>query len=875
MSLRFADPLFLLVLAGVLAAALLAARSAGWRRPSRWMSLRLLAGLLLGLALAQPQLGSGRRAPSVLVVDRSVRVDARMRATEASWEREVPGVCPSPCEVVEFAEGARALPDSAPALARTASLNTGASDLERAVRLGLGLTRRDGRLVLLSAGAETEGDVLSTVAGARKEGAQIDTVTLTDARRRDAAITRMSAPASVHSGDSIPLLLTVRSTVAGEATLSVARDGAPTGHQRISLRAGDNAFTLNYTAGGTGWESFTASVALTGDGVTQNNSLSSVTDVLARPRVLVVDGDPSLDGLLTRLGFALTAILPAQMPTEAAAYRELDAVVLDDVPASSLGSAALAGLGTAVRDGGLGLVALGGPHSFSSGGYAHSPLQALLPLESLVPGNLQRRNVAIELVLDRSGSMIDLAGGFPKIEMVHVAGVQTTGFVAAHEDELGIVDFDAAAHLLVPIERVTPGAIEQRVKDEIEGLEPEGGTNIYLGLQTAFRQLEQSPAPSKHMVLITDGISDPENYGPLLKQIEASHITVATVALGEEADTTLLKQIAHATGGDFYATNSAKEIPKIFAKESRFAAKPVQARGSLRVLPGADSPIVSSLNAGSLPALTGDVLTNVKPGAQADLLAEVKASDLAPALAQWQTGAGRVVAWTPGFGGPWASAWSGQTELWNDIVRFADRAATSPAPAVEVRPGTPPSLRVDLAAQGEAAFALSTLTATLTSSGGALTTVALRRVAPSLYTAPLTGLPTGVYSYRLVAGAAVTSGELAVPYSQEYLPQPARATRLGALASETGGRVLAEDDPRALLAGGRTRLWWVLTLAALAAFLLAVFGELLGNRQGGRDGGGSRRPPGREENGYEAMSPSERAPAASRSSGSTSVGAER
>ena len=38
-------------------------------------------------------------------------------------------------------------------------------------------------------------------------------------------------------------------------------------------------------------------------------------------------------------------------------------------------------------------------------------------MTSLVPGNLQRHNLAIELVLDHSGSMMDTAGGVPKIAM--------------------------------------------------------------------------------------------------------------------------------------------------------------------------------------------------------------------------------------------------------------------------------------------------------------------------------------------------------------------------------------------------------------------------------------------------------------------------
>jgi Ca-activated chloride channel family protein len=869
-SLRFADPLFLLALAPMLALAPLATLTAS-RRPFAWTLLRALAAVLLVLALAQPQLDGGGRRATVLVVDRSARVDRRIGATEARWAR---AACSAPCRIVEFADGARALADSPAALASAAPLPAGASDLEQGVRLGLGLVPHGGLLALLSDGDQTQGDVLSAAALARADGVPIDVVALEDRRRRDAAITRMTTPASVHSGDPIPLLLTVRSTVTARATLYVSRDGALVGRQTLALRTGDNPLLLSYTATGTGWQSFTARIALPGDASPADDSLSSATDVLARPRLLAVGVDASLRGLLTRLGFALTSAAAAALPSRAGGYADLDAVVLDDVPASALRSRQVAALNTAVRDGGLGLVALGGPRSFSGGGYAHTALEDLLPVESLVPGKLQRRNAAIELVLDRSGSMIDLAGGYPKIEMVRQGGVRTAQFAASHEDELGVVAFDAAPHILVPIQRVGPGGSERRIRSAIEELTAEGATNIYLALQAGFRQLETSAAPSKHMVLVTDGISQPEEYGPLLQAIGDSHVSVATIALGAEADRSLLAQIAHSTGGNFYATSGARELPRILTKESDFAAKPAQAHGSLRVLAGTDSPIVASLAGGPLPPLAGGELTNLKPGAQADLLAEVKPKELVPALAQWQDGAGRVVAWTPGFGAPWGGKWSRETQLWNDLVRWSERAARTATPAVEVRSGTPPSLRVDLAQEGASAFGISTVAATLTSSTGALSTLALRRTGPSIYTAALPSTAGGVYRFALTAGARRSGGELAVPYSEEYLPQPTAATSLGELASATGGRVLSEQDPAALLAGAGQDLWWAFALAALAGFLLAVFGELLQRRRPAGDRPSSpSRPDG--EDFYQAMSPSARAALASRSSGSTSVGASK
>ena len=126
------------------------------------------------------------------------------------------------------------------------------------------------------------------------------------------------------------------------------------------------------------------------------------------------------------------------------------------------------------------------------------------------------------------------------------------------------------------------------------------------------------------MILMTDGISSPANYKPLLAEIRAEHITVSTVALGADADRPLLRQIANATLGHAYATNNAHQLPKIFVKDTRLSAKPVRVTGHLHVLAASDSPILRSLAGHRPPGLSGNVVTNLKAGAQADLEATNK-----------------------------------------------------------------------------------------------------------------------------------------------------------------------------------------------------------------------------------------------------------
>jgi Ca-activated chloride channel homolog len=797
--------------------------------------LPVVALALLVVALAGPHLQTGANRPTILAVDQSASVDARMRTVELQWTRHVgTDNCVMPCRIIRFAATA----DARGAAARgtsTSGINEASTDLQTAIRTAIGLTPNGGRVVVLSDGGQTQGDALATTALARSRHVEIDWVPLTGARSPDAAMTAIKAPPAVRVGDTVPLALTVHSTVAGEATLQVRRDGGKPASQTIYLAEGDNPLLLFYTATRQGWQSFDVSISLAGDQAPANDSLAAVTYVASAPRVLAV-GSPgsAVPKLLAGHRLRVTAIQPAVLPVSAAAYTQYDAAVLDDVPATQLTAAQISALKAAVRNGGLGLTVVGGPHSFSLGRYWQSPLQQILPVSSLVPGNLERRNLAIEMVLDRSGSMVDLAGGVPKIVMVRAAARQSAAFIAAHRDELGIVDFDIAPHLLVPIQTVTPGASERRTDRTIASLQANGGTNIFAGLQAGLAQILKSTARVRHVILMTDGISAPANYEPLFRILLHDHISVATVALGSDADRPLLKAISTATGGHAYVTDDAKQLPHIFVKETQLAAKPVRVTGHLKVGVSSDSPVVRSLVGERLPPLSGNVVVSLKNGAQADLVATGKGSELDPALAEWQVGAGRVVTWTPGLGPPWASAWLGKTSLWNDAVRWSERGATPP-PLTPTLSGDPGTLQIDLADAGAGALGVTGITGTLTASGTPPRPIAFEPVAPGLYQANVASFPEGVYRFQLAtqgAGQLRATGEIALPYPAEYSPVPVMTSPMGQLVAQTGGRVLATAKPDALTSTNHS-LRLLLTLLALLAFLVSVGGRMLPTLPGG------------------------------------------
>jgi Ca-activated chloride channel family protein len=817
---RLAHPLLLVCLVPVAAAALAATRAAGAGRRAVVL-LRVAAAVLVVLALSQPQLGSDSGGPVVLAVERSAEMPAAAQAQERLWlAQERREDCAGECRVVQFGAGAR-LTSPAQGLLAPSALGGGEADPQEALQLALARAGKGGQVAVLSAGLPGAADLGAVAAQARAQGARIDAVALTGERRTDAAVTRLQAPGALHAGDPLPLEVTVEASIAASATLTLSQDGTIVGRQTVKLAQGENPLLLSLTAPAAGEHSYTVRVSLAGDEDAANDALSTTVHVAGEPTVLLAGTGSSIGSILTADGIHVTAAAASSLPSTPSGYAPYDAVVLDDVSAAQIGATRARALDEAVHAGSVGLLALGGPHSFSLGGYYESPLQQALPVSSLEPGNLQQRHLGVELVLDRSGSMIEEAGGVPKLEMAQVASVAAAHYLAGQGDELGIVDFDIEPHVLVPVTKVTPGRVAGEIERRIEGLIAEGGTNVYKALALGAHQIEASSEPQRHIVLITDGVSEPGSYSSLLPELRRDHITVSTVALGSEADFTLLKAIAQSTGGQYYATDNAGELPRIFAKETRVKARPVQLHGHIALSAGAASPILSSLAGQQLQPLAGNVVTTLKTGAQADLLAQDPGHASDPALAQWQYGIGRVATWTPGLSPQWAASWAGRAQLWQDALRWVERGVGTPAlTPVLAGPGTG-RLRIDTIANADVPLDLARIEGELIAEDGRAIGIGFTQTGPSEYEAAAPELQAGVYRYTVSDGQTDQTGLLAVPYPAADRPRPSDASVLGGLAAATGGRELQPHDPLALKPS-RTELWRWPALAAALAFLAAA-----------------------------------------------------
>ncbi len=841
--------LLLLVPAALLAFTMVRRRSGAGVAPRNGQTaLRCIALVLLILALTQPE---WRRSSSVrtvaLVIDTSASVTAADRAAEANWLQTAAteASATNPLTVVFFAGSASAVTirkppsaDQVAALLKPSGDST-QTDLAGALRLVSEVVPSGTRVLLLTDGDQTVGDAEAVVPSLRAAHISVDTVLL-DHQAEDVSLTRLTVPSASPAGSDIPTQITVNSTRSVTAAVTLRMDGQNLGSQALGLQPGDNPYLISVPAPAPGRHIVNVTIKASGDSIPQNDTLDAVTEVSGTPRVLVVATAAAKSAAVTLFGdstLTITAAKPSAMPNTPAKLARYDSVVLDDIPATALAAKQVSALDMAVKQRGVGLFVLGGSHSLTEGHYGQTALEKLLPVLSETPASLQDGNVALQLVLDRSGSMDDLAGDVPKITMARNAAQLAASFVIQHQDDLGIVAFDQASHILIPIGKVAAAA-KTHVAQVIAGITSDGGTNIYQALRTGIQQVSKSKAPYRHIILMTDGRSDPANYLPLLQEAQKLQITISTVGLGSDADVQLLHYIAAEGKGRFYYTSNASDLPNIFAQETRLAAGSAAVIGKIGVRIAANSPAIRSLGAGLLPQLTGYTATVLKPNAVDDLETNVAGRKPDPLLAQGQYGLGRVLVWTPGVENTWSASWrTTASTFWSDSLRWTLRGPTIPTFQPALGGGVnPDSIRIDTLTNNGAALDLRRLAIGVRNPGGATALLLAAETAPGLYVAPYAFPGAGVYEVtvrELNGQVAQTTGLLAVPYSPEYLPSSPNRALLGDLSSQTGGAVVRAPNQAILSPSGSSSsqdLWWPLTLAALLAFMAGVAaGRLQGN----------------------------------------------
>ncbi|HEY3314138.1 MAG TPA: VWA domain-containing protein [Bacillota bacterium] len=697
------------------------------------------------------------------------------------------------------------------------------TDLAAGIRLAEALYPRDSlkRIVLISDGRQNLEDVVEEAKTLSNRGIRLDVVPLDPGQGPEVLVDQVSGPASAHQGERVDLVVKVDSNVATSAILRLFRDRTLLSEETVAVAKGESRLVLSVPPMEVGLHSLTVNLDPRDDTVLINNQGSILVNVAGPPEVLVVEGKDgegaNLARALTSRGIKTTLRAASAIPTTLAELRQYSSLVLVDVPATALGPKPMEMIRAYVRDLGQGLVMVGGPDAYGPGGYFKTPVEEALPVNMDLRSRAELPSLGLVLVIDKSGSMSEGAGGFTKVDLAKEAAARATEILSA-KDQIGVVAFDDTAKWVVKLQPPTDlGAIQ----DDIGTIRAGGGTDIFPAVSLAYEALAKASTKLKHIILLTDGMSGAGgDYDQLTRKMAEQKITLSTVAVGSDADVNFLLTLARMGEGRNYVTDDLPSIPKIFTKETILATRSYLVEGRFTPAVTGDSAALRGL--AGLPPLDGYVATSAKETAEVPLVSQKDD----PVLAQWQYGLGRSAAWTSDVNGQWSSSWVS----WNEFARFWSNLVAWTLPQQDEG-----ILRLETSVAGGEGRIIAETPLELTRTRPSKATVVdpdlvahqvdLIPVSPGRYEARFDASAPGVYLVQATqqeggkVAAAAMSG-VAVPYSPEYRPSPVDPGFLSRLASAAGGASLQRPEeafshnlPKDR---GRVDAWpWLLGLAAL------------------------------------------------------------
>jgi uncharacterized membrane protein len=681
------------------------------------------------------------------------------------------------------------------------------TSLERALSLAGAMLPDDhaGRILLISDGTETEGNVMSALRLLRGRGIPIDVLPIEYEHGREVWMEKLDLPRRVRLGETMEASVVVSALQEGTGTLKFKENGRVIQEQSVSFRAGKTRLVLPLYLRSPGHYEYEAVIEPSpgDDGWENNNRVLGAVTLRGRGKVLVVESPEDnqrdtahLVEAMTETGMEVEVLDAYQLPQDAMSLRPFDAVLFANVPADVLDPMQMQGIRDAVYYQGMGFVMVGGPNSFGPGGYHRTQIEEILPVQMDVKQTKVLPKGALAMVLHTC----EFEQGNTWGKRIAKEAIRVLG----ERDEAGVLVYSygnsrTGEQWLFPMTPVSEYArMVQLINQAQIGDMPSFALTMEMGLEA----LQQSDAAAKHMIIISDG--DPSPPTPeLVQKFVESKISVSTVLINPHGgqEIMLMRVLARHTGGRFYFPANPAQLPSIFVKEAKTLKRSMIQNFTFLPRLGLPSPVMKGVDA--LPALHGYVITTPKPRAQ--ILVEVDGEQgTDPILALWRFGLGSTAAFTSDLAANWGRDWVYWTH-YQPVVRQLMTAITrveQPSHLRLVCEADGSYGRVDIEDQHPDAAFLE-LAAEVMGPRGVARTLEFKHVGPRRYQAsfPLDGV--GRYQVMVAASSGERTetalGAFTVPYSPEYLRFRSSPALLRRLAEESGGRLLTGSEPGAEL----------------------------------------------------------------------------
>ena len=835
MSVSVGAPLVLLAL--VLCPLLwLAARSSRYhasRRRLGWVTatrVGVVALIVLALADVRLELPTDDLAVAT-VVDRSASVSAE---EQAAVDRDLAMLrATHPAVRWHDVQASPQTVDDDGALARAAGVAVASLPTDR-VR----------RLMIATDGRDPTGDLPRAILDARRAGVEVSVLPMGDSPPADAvAVSAVEVPRLVRAGETLDVEVELHAAVTERTTLRAELDGEEVASEEVGVAPGESAAHLSVTfPEEEGVVELTVSASTPGDPLPDNDRTTTLVRVLTRPRVLIVhepDTEPLLAQVLDDAELEVETRSRLDAPADPSDLDRYGLVVLDEIDPGDLAEEQQRSLRTFVEEMGGGLVDATGTHA------VRRQPQLLREIEPVQPPPAvpEPRPLELVLVIDRSSSMD--GGPIAQARQAGIAAIR-----ALREDALvGVVAFSGGAdYVMEPVDH-------ERFEEAtgfISRITAGGGTNIAAALGAARRIMSDDDRYIHHVILLSDGESDPASAIAQAQQLAGSGVSISAITLGPYSH--LMAQIARIGRGRYHVTRSAGSLPSLFVREAQYRQPPAHKQLQLRPRVAAAHPIVDGIDFDAGPTLGGHTLGEPKRGATM-LLATPSDESL---LSHWHVGLGQVAVWCSSTSGGWANdmrRWPGFRTLWSQLAWSMLRGRTVEPLEVSVLevPGEP-ALR-DVLVTGPTVGSAPVPVATLSRDGDDEGALELAEAGPGMWRARVPVERGFLVTARLPGDPEPTAaaGEDA-SYPAELARFGVDADALARWAEIGGGRVLTVPGqalesvtPRAVERSMRTPM----LALALVLYLLGLLLLRLPDRRAAVEAPRIRRAPAARPRGRE------------------------
>jgi uncharacterized membrane protein len=437
------------------------------------------------------------------------------------------------------------------------------------------------------------------------------------------------------------------------ATVDLAAEGKQIGSHPIQLQQGENRIRIRTSLNAAGAIDISGRIQAQGLGESRFENAVAVR----RPRVNWVSDDPPgseshiLDVLTAnKFDFVPSKTLPADLDGS-------QLVVFNNVNTDSLPAPDKDRFEKFVQGGGGALIIAGERNVYiDHKDQPEDPLARTFPAKLVPPRSPQ--GTCVVLIIDKSSSMEG-----KKIELARLAAIGVVENLKP-EDRVGVLIFDNSFMWDVPIRTVENKAF---IKREISGIIPDGGTQIAPALNEAYRKILPINAAYKHIVLLTDGISEEGDSLTMSKDAATNHVTISTVGLGQDVNRTYLEKIAVTAKGKSYMLNDPAGLEQILLKDVQEHTGTTAVEKPIKADVRHASDLLDKVDVEHSPTLAGYIRFETRPTAD-----EILAVDNDPLLVRWQYGLGRAAIFSSDAKSRWAAnwlTWPGFDRLWTNIFR--------------------------------------------------------------------------------------------------------------------------------------------------------------------------------------------------------------